>query len=369
MPRYKFLAVICILFLLAALTAVGCSQDSSVNELPPGNGENTLPLGEEDFPANDPPADESELPLTDRELVEYRPNELGQVMILMYHSIGPEEAEWTRTPENFRKDLEELYARGYRLVSLLDYVRGDIDLPAGTSPVILTFDDSSRGQFNYIDTETGLELDPNSAVGILEDFYEERPDFGRAAGFYIYYPVPFRQRDTIQRKLEFLRDNGYEIGNHNYTHRNLAKIPPEEALKELALHARTTAEYLPGYEVLSLALPYGARPKDQSLLDGGTYDGFTYRLEAVLNVGSKPAPSPFHTGFNSMSLPRIRASETKVDNVGIYSWIEYFERNPEQRYVSDGKPGYITAPEEYRGKIYPGALFGQEVHFYSLDSN
>lgn len=115
MPRYKFLAVICILFLLAALTAVGCSQDSSVNELPPGNGENTLPLGEENFPANDPPADESELPLTDRELVEYRPNELGQVMILMYHSIGPEEAEWTRTPE-------ELYARGYRLVRVKKYI-------------------------------------------------------------------------------------------------------------------------------------------------------------------------------------------------------------------------------------------------------
>ena len=46
------------------------------------------------------------------------PNELGRVMILEYHKIDQPEERWTRTPENFRRDLETLYARGYRLKKL-----------------------------------------------------------------------------------------------------------------------------------------------------------------------------------------------------------------------------------------------------------
>jgi hypothetical protein len=74
-------------------------------------------------------------------------NELGRVMILEYHKIDTPEARWTRTPENFRRDLQRLWDRGYRLVALNDYVDGKIALPAGTTPLILTFDDSSPGQF------------------------------------------------------------------------------------------------------------------------------------------------------------------------------------------------------------------------------
>ena len=53
-------------------------------------------------------------------------NENGQVMILMYHGIGEKEAVWTRTAENFRKDLEVLYNKGYRLISLKDFVENNI---------------------------------------------------------------------------------------------------------------------------------------------------------------------------------------------------------------------------------------------------
>ncbi|HEX2999623.1 MAG TPA: hypothetical protein VHR86_05235, partial [Armatimonadota bacterium] len=45
------------------------------------------------------------------------PNELGRVLVLEYHQIGDHEARWTRTPENFRKDLETLYKHGFRAVS------------------------------------------------------------------------------------------------------------------------------------------------------------------------------------------------------------------------------------------------------------
>src|SRR5439155_379078 len=51
---------------------------------------------------------------------ELAPNELGRVMILEYHKIDYPEERWTRTPENFRRDLETLYAKGYRLINLGD---------------------------------------------------------------------------------------------------------------------------------------------------------------------------------------------------------------------------------------------------------
>src|SRR5262245_57603432 len=75
------------------------------------------------------------------------PNELGRVMILEYHKIDRPEARWTRTPENFRRDLQRLWERGYRLVALSDFLDRKINLPRGMAPVILTFDDSSPGQF------------------------------------------------------------------------------------------------------------------------------------------------------------------------------------------------------------------------------
>ena len=36
------------------------------------------------------------------------PNELGRIMVLEYHKIDYPEERWTRTPENFRRDLETL---------------------------------------------------------------------------------------------------------------------------------------------------------------------------------------------------------------------------------------------------------------------
>ena len=372
MRRKPFLLIPLLLsLLLLNLFFISCSStdpspDPQEKATPPG----TEPLDPEnpEDPEEPPEEDLSEAgPLSPGDLAAYRPNELGEVMILMYHNIGEEESEWTRTPENFRRDLEELYRRGYRTVSLLDYVRGEIDLPAGTSPVILTFDDSTRNQFNYLEADGGVELDPDSAVGILEDFYSRHPDFGRAATFYIFYPQPFRQQPYIRKKLEFLREKGYEIGNHTYGHANLARVDHEEVQRQIALHAQKTGEILPGYGVRSLALPYGSYPRETSLALEGQYQGYRYENEAVLLVGYRPAPSPFAGNFNPSRLPRVRASEMKVDGVGMYDWLEYFETRPDRRYISSGNPHIITVPESYRDKVNPEAVGDREIHFYTLD--
>ena len=151
-------------------------------------------------------------------------------MILEYHKVDYPEERWTRTPENFRRDLETLYARGYRLQSLNDLLDGKITVGAGFTPVVLTFDDSSPGQFRYVEQNGSLEIDPKCAVGVLEAFIKEKPDFGRAATFYVLPGASrpnklFNQPEHEGRKLQFLVKQGYEIGNHTLWHANLGKYP------------------------------------------------------------------------------------------------------------------------------------------------
>lgn len=117
--------------------------------------------------------------------VERSPNKLGSIMILEYHRIGEPDGRWTRSPARLREDLERLSEAGYRPIALDALITGSIDLPSGTSPVVLTFDDSSPGQFRYLERDGRLEIDPDCAVGILEAFTRLHPGFGLNATFFV----------------------------------------------------------------------------------------------------------------------------------------------------------------------------------------
>ncbi len=121
------------------------------------------------------------------DLREIRANEAGKVMIQMYHVIGaPQEAVWMQTKENFRRDLQTLYEQGYTLIRLRDFVENRIDVPAGRTPLVMTFDDGTGGQFRYLINKDGkIEIDPDCAVGILLDFAKKHTEFGHTATFYV----------------------------------------------------------------------------------------------------------------------------------------------------------------------------------------
>lgn len=336
---------LCLLLLLAAPSCTAKYPENPSEGLSPespAEEETEVKEEEEEEVIENQPAEQKEAAAINEELP--KPNELGEIMILMYHEIGSPEDEWRRTPDNFRKDLQTLYDLGYRAVSLQDMVRGRIEIPAGTSPVVLTFDDGNKGNFNYLETEGEPELDPDCAVAIMEDFYRENPDFGLAATFFIYWPNPFRQLGYLETKLQHLVKQGFEIGNHTNSHANLSRLNPDEIRRELALHISETQKIVPGYRVTSLSLPYGAYSQDPLIVREGSYEGIYYQHEAVLLVGANPAPSPYHEKFDPFRLPRIRASEIKTDGVGMYEWLEYFRTNPSRRFISDGDANCITIP-------------------------
>src|SRR6476660_9098188 len=79
------------------------------------------------------------------------PNLLGRVPILEYHLIAEQDSRWGRLRDGFRRDLELLYQRGYRPITVAQLIDKSFDLPAGMSPVVFTFDDASPGQFRYVE--------------------------------------------------------------------------------------------------------------------------------------------------------------------------------------------------------------------------
>ncbi|MDD2481206.1 MAG: polysaccharide deacetylase family protein [Lutispora sp.] len=355
-----------VLYLFLCMFLIGCTSSS----IPVADNTDKPIEGN----INEEKPDENNLPAIENNQIDYekiKPNENGQVMILMYHGIGEEEAEWIRTPENFKKDLQTLYDNGYRVISLRDYIENKIDVEAGFTPVVITFDDGLLNQFNLLDSGDGMKIDPDCAVGLLENFSEKYPDFGKAASFFIYYPIPFRQKDLIKEKYEFLINHGYEIGNHGYNHENLGKINIEEVQKSLSKNVMKTKEILPDYEVQSLALPYGAAPKgeDYKYVVSGNYEGFSYDHKAVLLVGSNPAPSPNSIKFNPQRLPRVRGSEMLVAGTGLYDYIKYFEKNPHKKYISDGDTNTITIPESEIDNIDKDRLVNKKVITYHLQND
>jgi Polysaccharide deacetylase len=278
-------------------------------------------------------------------------NELGRVMILEYHKIDYPEERWTRTPENFRRDLETLYARGFRLQSLTGLVEGRITVPAGTTPVVLTFDDSSAGQFRYLDRNGTLEIDPKSGVGVLEAFIREKPDFGRAATFFVLPGAKppndlFNQKEHQGRKLRWLVEQGYEIGNHTLWHANLGKYDEATVRQQLAEAQVWVQRHVPDYRLRTLALPHGVYPKDVSWALTGTAKGTTYRHEAILMVAGGAAPSPFARAFDPVRLQRIQAVEHDLKY-----WLNHFAGSPEDRYISDGNPDTITIPSARKDRL------------------
>jgi hypothetical protein len=87
-------------------------------------------------------------------------------------------------------------------------------------------------------------------------------------------------------------------------------------------------------------------PKDLTWALAGSAKGSTYRHEAILMVAGGAAPSPFSRGFDPTRLPRIQAVERDLGY-----WLSYFDRNPADRYVSDGNPVTVIVPNALRDRV------------------
>ena len=266
----------------------------------------------------------------------YKYNESGKIIIIMYHKFAEDEKdEWTRSYDNFYKDLLYLYEHGYRSISLSDYINNDIKVPVGCTPVIFTFDDGTKGQFNFIrDENDQLIVNSKSAVGVMEKFYSEYPEFGLNGTFYINKTGYFGTEGTRKEKLEYLINKGFEIGNHTDTHINFSKATSsEEVIKEVGAVSKEVYD-LTGYKINSLALPFGSMSKNyETDIVKGVFEDSEYENKALLLVGANPTLSPNNEKLNLLRLPRVRArGGNKEVECDLYWWLEKMEKDSNMKY-------------------------------------
>jgi len=260
-------------------------------------------------------------------------NRNGRIPILEYHVIGDSsKGLFVITRDRFRKDMELLYSRGYRPITVAQLVAKDFsDVPRGMSPVVFTFDDASPEQFSYIEKNGQLEIDPTSAVGMWLDFQKEHPDWKNRATFCLLPAAEaghafFGDREKYRgqkkewrfQKVKWLHDNGFELCNHTLWHAQLSKYDDAFVQEQIARGELAIDSVVPGIDVKTFALPQGLWPKNRALAWRGSWtakDGkkVTYDYATVLEVAGGPARSPFDPQFDAKKLPRVIAYGNEVE--------------------------------------------------------
>ena len=317
--------------------------------------------------------------IVEKELTEedYKNNsvdELGNVPIMMYHGIHNKKNEETsyiggnvdkdgyqRTSEAFINDLEFYYQNGYRMIRLNDYIDGKIDVELGKSPIILTFDDglANNIKVNGLDEEGNLIIDPNCAVGILEMFKEKYDDYNITATFFINAGL-FGQPEYNEKIIKWLVDNGYDIGNHTYSHVDFTKVDSSRAQVEVGTMYEILNNIIPNSYVNIVALPFGSpyslNHNNMEYIFNSNYNGNKYTTKATLRVGWEAESSPFSSQFNSKFLKRIRAYDNNGEEFDIEMNFKLLEST---RYISDGNNEKVVIPAEkvdFIGNVYSKEL-------------
>ncbi len=326
--------------LIVALIAVACFRQPPVD--PAGLDPGAVAVEAAAEPTEPPP------PLVDPAPVDA--NELGEVPVIMYHRILPDPpGGYDRFPRQFRAELRQLYEQGYRPVRAVDLVRGDLDLPAGTSPVVLTFDDSTREQLAY--DEAG-DIAPDTAIAILLDFAATHEGFDPVASVYVN-EAPFGGVADGPRMLADLHARGFELGNHTAGHRNLGQLSAAQVCRGLAGGVELITDAVPGAQVRTLSLPLGVPPQRAGWPPRGRAGGVAYEHEGVFLVGAEPAPSPFSVEFDPLAIPRMRSASWDGGEPDYASgfWLDVLARHPGRRYLSDGDPSRVSFPAALGGRV------------------
>ncbi|MEA1927339.1 MAG: polysaccharide deacetylase family protein, partial [Candidatus Auribacterota bacterium] len=145
------------------------------------------------------------------------------ITILAYHSLDESGSVISLSPEIFRRQMEFLHSRGYRVYTVSEYVKlieegGKIATPAA----VLTFDD---GFTNFLTEAAPVlrEYGYRATVYIPTDF------IGRRSGFTSLVDLPILSGKEISN----LAGEDYEIGSHSLSHSNLSGLTIGQARIEV----------------------------------------------------------------------------------------------------------------------------------------
>ncbi len=308
--------VVALALAAAVIAPLGCGDRSSSSSSAAGGGATTLTPGALSAPAA------SVTPVGDSSR---KPNPYGRIPVLEYHLIRDTVTNmWVVERGHFKRQLQLLYDRGYRPVTMKQVLDKDFsEVPPGMSPVVFTFDDASPEQFSYVERNGRLEIDPRSVVGIWVDFQRRHPDWksravfctlnggGEGHNFFGDKGIQGQKTEWRHQKVKWLADQGHEICNHTLWHAQLSKYPDAFVQEQIARGQMGIDSAVPGYKVRTFALPLGLWPKNRSLAWKGSWTDpkskrtVTYEYDAVLLVAGGPSRSPYDPKFNPRGITRV----------------------------------------------------------------
>ena len=299
--------------------------------------------------------------MSDAQLADMHVNEIGRVLVMEYHEIGDTDGRWSTSLATFKAQLQELHDKGYRPISLSEFIDGTFPIPAGTSPVLLTFDDSYKEHMFF--GPDGETPDPSSVVGILEAMQRKDPTWRARAVFAFYWPAPFREydRDLIKHKFRYLVDHGFDLSNHTYNHDDLSKLTDAQVQENLAKMEAEFNAMIPDYTIRSITLTQGIWPQNHDLAMDGSWNGTTYHHDVAFLVGWMPTRSPHHKDYDPRSVMRVQAYAPEFRK-----WVDYLDEHADERFVSDGDPTTVTYPASFSDVA--GDMDGQATRVYPDDA-
>ena len=302
-----------------------------------------------------------------------KPDEVGRIPILMYHAFGANNTfrghrydtfGLNIAPDTFRAQLDAMYKANWYPVNMRDVLSAHLDIPAGKTPVVLTFDDARGTQFKYLPDGT---IDPNCAVGILMDFHAQHSDWPLRGTFYVlpkskWNPAPFWQPGLETKKLRFLVDQGFELANHSTSHRMMGHLDGATLTWEMAECQRYFQARIPNLTMNTMALPGGDAPRNHALwtrLLSGKDGGTTYNNRCILMAWGGPTYGWASKKFDPERVARIGVSPGYMEG-----WLKRLSAAKAHEYVSDGDPNTLAVPQSESKNVNIKRLNGVRLLVY-----
>ncbi len=201
------------------------------------------------------------------------------IPILMYHDIGPCEHPWSISAELLESHLRYLRSNNIHSITLkeLDFLlHVEGELPQDC--VVLTFDDARAGVHSYalpLLTKYGFK----ATLFVVSEWLVAPPPA----------TPPNEQYNQImsQAQVQTCLNQGWELGSHTRTHRNLTKLEPQEQIAEI-ISSKQHLESIFQTKVTSFAYPYGAySPKILNIVKSN------YQTATTTHHGLSKAPGEY----------------------------------------------------------------------------
>jgi len=181
------------------------------------------------------------------------------VKVLIYHRVAGDKEirrnySWNVTPAQLRSHLSLLDKWGFTCISFEDYsliLNGKLTLPK--KPIILTFDDG------YTDVHESVlpcvrDFGAKATIFALGDRNIRTNKWDEPMGV---LGASLMSDDQIVD----LHRNGFEIGSHSMTHKNLSRVSREEAWEEI-VKSKDALENLVQSPIRCFAYPFGANNEE-----------------------------------------------------------------------------------------------------------